>query len=208
MIIEIYSIGEIKMARNNNDSFIDLTFLSSVFVCFILIFFIFKNKFVSIFLFFPLLLLVCFLYKYVEYRDSYQAWYSIKTGFIVSVILFIIFSFVSKYSLDTIEFLAGSYGYIKTVVFHISDYEKIDFSGNYTDIRGKNTKEKNRNLYIVGNTNRNMILEYVDKIVGFKGDPKLESEYSDYYVAESYKYGHIRIRIDFRNNYSLVGIYT
>lgn len=208
MIIEIYSLGEIIMTRNNSDSLIDLTLLSSCLICFILIFFIFKNMFVSIFLFFPLLQIICFLYRYLECRDRYQAWYRIKKGVIITVILCVIFSFISKYTLNTIEFLTGGYGYIKTVVFNISDYEKIDFSGNYTDIRGKNTKEKNRDLYIVGNTDKNMILECVDKIVGFKGNPKLESEYSDYYVVESYKYGHIRIRIDFRNNYSLVDIYT
>lgn len=33
-------------------------------------------------------------------------------------------SFVSVYAMDSFN---ATYGYIKTVVFHISDYQKVDF---------------------------------------------------------------------------------
>lgn len=47
-----------------------------------------------------------------------------KKKFYIILIIGFMSSFVSVYAMDSFN---ATYGYIKTVVFHISDYQKVDF---------------------------------------------------------------------------------
>ncbi|WP_270525374.1 hypothetical protein [Longibaculum muris] len=191
--------------NHQKNSVIDMTFLISSLFCCLHVYQLFKARFLSVLFIIPLIGFGYYLYKYIQCRNREQAWDDIKKNLLIFGIICIILSGISKYTLDTIEFLSGAYGYTKTVVLNISDYTKIDYSKNIDKPHIKSMMIANRNLYIVKTTNENKVLKIIDEIVDFKEKPKLGY---NTYTVKSYKYGDIWFKIHYKNHYCLVEIHV
>ncbi|WP_028042547.1 hypothetical protein [Candidatus Stoquefichus massiliensis] len=86
--------------------------------------------------------------------------------------MFIILSIVSQSVFKTFEFLAGARGYIKTVVFQLSDYEEIDFIKSYDPSVYNSRYELHRSIYIVKKCDEKQLLSYIDDMINFLCEPQ------------------------------------
>ena len=96
--------------NHQKNSVIDMTFLISSLFCCLYIYQLFKARFLSVLFIIPLIGFGYYLYKYIQCRNREQAWDDIKKNLLIFGIICIILSGISKYTLDTIEFLSGVYG--------------------------------------------------------------------------------------------------
>lgn len=123
-----------------------------------------------------------------------------KKKFYIILIIGFMSSFVSMYTMDTLDSFNAAYGYIKTVIFHISNYQKIDFLTESF----KNDMRR-RDLYITDSTNIDQIILYVDEITGFK--EQIFNYYDNSYKVDTVQYGKIVFNIEIKKNYSIIMIY-
>lgn len=194
---------------NKKRSSTDYVFIAGILFCFFFCFLILRSRFLSVFYLFPLIICVCFLIKYIGNKNGDYVWEEMRKYILVSGFVFCVLSFTSKYIFNSFEFLASGYGYVKTVVLKISDYEKIDFSKNIKNQIGHKDKINiNRDLYIVKKCDEKVTLQYIDEIVGFKEMPTKKKNTDNKYEANTKKYGIIWFTIHLNDKYNLVEIHT
>lgn len=204
-----YKIKKGNSMGNRKHSSTDYVFIAGILFCFFFCFLILRLRFLSVIYLFPLIICVCFLIKYIGNRNGDYVWEEMRKHILVSGFVFCILSFTSKYIFNSFEFLAGGYGYVKTVVLKISDYEKIDFSKNIKNQIGHKDKMNiNRDLYIVKKCDEKVTLQYIDEIVGFKEMPTKKKNTDNKYEANTKKYGIIWFTIYLNDKYNLVEIHT
>lgn len=179
---------------------LDIHIVICFLVCFVSIIFMLKERFVSIYFLFPCIMSLWYLKRYISTRNGYTTWEGMKKRFYIILIICFMSSFVSVYTMDTIDSFNATYGYIKTIIFHISDYQKIDFLSKSF----KNDMRK-RDLYIADSTDINQLISYVDEIAGFKN--QIHNYYDRTYSVDTVQYGEIVFDIQIKKNYSIIKIY-
>lgn len=157
------------------------------------------------FFLFPIIIFTLYLIKYIRTRDKYELSVYVRKYLIGLGIAFIILSFASESTFKTFEFLASGRGYIKTVVFQLSDYEEIDFIRSYTPSKYKSKYNRHRSLYIVRKCDEKQLLSYINDMINFLDEPQQTSKNT--FKVLSSKYGKVWININDKGHYFLVEIF-